>query len=97
MNENKSTFRRELSVIPEFGWFLAFALGICTAIALFFPASHDRGIPRPMIPVLLLLCSAFVVCWVLLLSYVNRDAARRRMSPTLKPRPGSMPKRDAAI
>ena len=36
-----------------------------------------------MIPVLLALCGAFVVCWVLLLSYVNRDAARRGMSPTL--------------
>ena len=83
MNEQKSTFRTELAVIPQFGWFLAFALGICSAIALFFPASHDRGVPRPMIPVLLALLGAFVICWVLLFSYVNRDAARRGMSPTL--------------
>jgi len=83
MSEKKSTFRTELSIIPEFGWFLAFALGICTAIGLFFPASHDRGVPRPMVPVLLLLCGAFVVCFVLLLTYVNRDSARRGMSPTL--------------
>ncbi|MFZ0704456.1 MAG: PLDc N-terminal domain-containing protein [Candidatus Korobacteraceae bacterium] len=83
MSENKSTFHTELSVIPEFGWFLAFTLGICTAIGLFFPASHERGVPHPVIPVLLALCGAFVVCVVLLLSYVNRDAARRGMSPTL--------------
>jgi Double zinc ribbon/Phospholipase_D-nuclease N-terminal len=83
MSENKSAFRTELSIIPELGWFLAFALGICTAIGLFFPASHDRGVPRPMIPVLLLLCGFTVICFVLLLSYVNRDAARRGMSPTL--------------
>lgn len=83
MSEHKSTFRSELSVIPEFGWFLAFALGLCAMIALFFPASHDRGVPRPMIPVLLLLCASFVICFVLLLSYVNRDAKRRGMSPTL--------------
>jgi Double zinc ribbon len=83
MNEQKSTFRTELAVIPQFGWFLAFALGICSAIALFFPASHDRGVPRPMIPVVLALLGVFVICWVLLFSYVNRDAARRGMSPTL--------------
>ena len=83
MSEHKSTFRTELSVIPEFGWFLAFALGICGVIAVFFAAAHDRGVPRPMIPVLILLCGIFIVCWVLLLSYVNRDAARRGMSPTL--------------
>jgi hypothetical protein len=83
MSENKSTFRTELSVIPEFGWFLAFTLGICTVIGLFFAAAHDRGMPHPMIPVVLALGGGFVVCWVLLLSYVNRDAARRGMSPTL--------------
>ena len=88
MSENKSTFRTELSVIPEFGWFLAFTLGICGAIALFFAATHDRNVrhsaaPQVMIPVLVLLGAAFVVCFVLLLSYVNRDAARRGMSPTL--------------
>ncbi len=83
MSEHKSTFRTELSVIPEFGWFLAFTLGICTVIGFFFAVAHDRNVPRPVIPVVLLLCGAFVVCFVLLLSYVNRDAARRRMSPTL--------------
>ncbi len=83
MNEQKSTFRTELAVIPQFGWFLAFALGICSVIALFFAAALDHGVPRPIVPVLVLLCAAFVICWVLLLSYVNRDAARRGMSPTL--------------
>lgn len=83
MSEHKSTFRTELSVIPEFGWFLAFVLGICGLIAVFFAAAHDRGVPRVMIPVLALLCAVFVICWILLLSYVNRDAARRDMSPTL--------------
>lgn len=88
MSENKSTFRTELSVIPEFGWFLAFALGICSVIAIFFAATNNRGlhhssVPKPMVPVLVLLCGAFVVCWVLLLTYVNRDAKRREMSPTL--------------
>lgn len=88
MSENKSTFRSELSVIPEFGWFLAFALGICGAIALFFAAKHDRGAqhagpPAVVIPLLVLLGAAFIVCLVLLLSYVNRDAKRRGMSPAL--------------
>ena len=88
MSENKSTFRTELSVIPEFGWFLAFALGICSFIALFFAATHDSGarhhaVPPPLVPVLVLLGGLFVICWVLLLSYVNRDAKRRDMSPTL--------------
>lgn len=83
MSENKSTFRTELSVIPEFGWFLAFTLGICTVIALFFAAAHDHGMPRAMVPVAVLLGGGFVICLVLLLSYVNRDAARRGMSPTL--------------
>jgi len=83
MNENKSTFRTELSVIPEFGWFLAFAIAICGAIAVFFAAGRARTIPRAAVPFFVLLCAAFIICWVLLLSYVNRDAARRGMSPTL--------------
>lgn len=88
MSENKSTLRTELSIIPELGWFLAFALGICGAIGLFFAATHERGmhhspVPRLMVPVLVLLGAAFAVCWVLLLTYVNRDAKRRGMSPTL--------------
>lgn len=88
MSENKSAFRTELSVIPELGWFLAFALGICGAIGLFFAATHDHSlhhssVPHAMLPVLVLLGAAFVICWVLLLTYVNRDAKRRSMSPTL--------------
>jgi Double zinc ribbon/Phospholipase_D-nuclease N-terminal len=88
MSENKSTFRTELSIIPEFGWFLAFALGICGAIGLFFAATQERGmhhspVPRLLVPVLVLLGAAFAACWVLLLTYVNRDAKRRGMSPTL--------------
>jgi len=83
MNEQKSTFRTELAVIPEFGWFLAFAIGICGLIAVFFAAHHDRGIPRAALPFFAILCGAVVICWVLLLTYVNRDAARRDMSPTL--------------
>jgi hypothetical protein len=88
MNENKSAFRTELSVIAVFGWFLAFVLGICAAIGMFFAATHDRGIrhsavPHVVIPLLLVFAAAFVICWVLLLTYVNRDAARRGMSPTL--------------
>jgi hypothetical protein len=83
MNEHKSTFRKELEIIPQFGWFLAFAAGICGLIAVFFAAHHDRGMPRPAAPFLALLCGIVVVCWILLLSYVNRDAARRGMSPTL--------------
>jgi len=83
MSENKSTFRTELSVIPELGWFLAFALAICCMIAAFFASRHDHGMPHAAVPFLVLLCGAFIICWVLLLSYVNRDAARRGMSPTL--------------
>jgi len=83
MNEYKSTFRTELAIIPQCGWFLAFAVGLCGLIAIFFAARGDHTVPRAMIPVLALLCAFVVVCWILLLSYVNRDAARRGMSPTL--------------
>lgn len=83
MNENKSTFRDELAIIPQFGWFLAFTVGICGLIAVFAAAHHDRGVPRVALPFLALLCALVVICWVLLLSYVNRDAARRDMSPAL--------------
>jgi hypothetical protein len=87
MSENKSTFRTELSVIPEFGWFLAFALGICGVIAMFFAATHDQNarhpVPHAVIPFLVLFGGLIVICWVLLLTYVNRDAKRRGMSPAL--------------
>jgi hypothetical protein len=83
MNEKKSTFRTELSLVPELGWFLAFAIGICGMIAVFAASHHDRGMPRAAVPFLAILCAIVMICWVLLLSYVNRDAARRGMSPTL--------------
>jgi len=83
MNEHKSTFRTELDIIPEFGWFLAFGLGICGLIGVFAAARHDRTMPHAAAPFLALLCAVVVICWVLLLTYVNRDAARRGMSPTL--------------
>jgi len=83
MNENKSTFRTELAIIPQLGWFLAFAIGLCGLVVGFAASHHDHGMPRAAVPFLVLLCVAVVFCWVLLLTYVNRDAARRGMSPTL--------------
>ncbi len=83
MNEEKSTFQKELAVVPQFGWFLAFTVGICGMIAVFLSARGDHSMPRALIPVLALLGAFVVICWILLLTYVNRDAARRGMSPTL--------------
>ena len=83
MSENKSTFQAELAIIPQFGWFLAFAIGLCGLIAVFVAAHHHRGFPRVALPLLALLCAFGLICWVLLLSYVNRDSARRGMSATL--------------
>jgi hypothetical protein len=79
----KSTFRNELKIVPELAWFIAFAIGLCSVIALFFVAAHDRGVPRAMAPVLALLCGFVIVCWILLLGYVSADARRRGMSPLL--------------
>jgi len=85
MSENKSTFRTELSIIPQFGWFLAFVIGICSVIGFFFVATHGHahGVPRAVLPLLVLLGGSVVTCWVLLVCYVNRDSARRGMSPAL--------------
>jgi hypothetical protein len=79
----KTTFRSELSILPRLAWFLAFASGICGMVAVFAGAHMDKSIPREAVPFLALLCGFVVFCWVLLLGYVNRDAARRGMSPLL--------------
>jgi hypothetical protein len=78
-----STFRNEVKIIPQLAWFLAFAAGICGMIAVFAGSHLDKSVPPAAVPFLAILCAIVVICWILLIGYVNRDAARRGMSPVL--------------
>ncbi len=91
MNE-RSTFRAELDIVPGIAWALAIIVFLCALVGGVGVAMHCAGgdMQSHHDPSH---CGVFLVaglfggfllgCWVLLLGYVNRDAARRGMGPVL--------------
>jgi hypothetical protein len=85
-SENQSVFARELKIVPTWAWVLA---GICfVAAQIFFnfalPHHHPTGGPPAWArPILGLLAGIGGACYLLIIGYINRDAKRRAMSPTL--------------
>ena len=73
-----------IRIIPTWAWLLA---GIAFVAALFFSnviAARQHHVPPPWArPLLGLLLGLVVGCYLLLIGYINRDARRRGMSPTL--------------
>jgi len=76
----------EIKVIPKWAWVLAGV--VVVAAQLFFDASSDLSRPPHPLPawarpLLGLLAGILGACYLLLIGYINRDAKRRGMSPTL--------------
>ena len=87
MKARKSTFKEELAIVPRVAWFLAVLGFVCGLVALAYAGTHGHHphheMPYPVFVVLVTLGAFVGACWVLLLGYVNRDAARRGMGPWL--------------
>jgi RNA polymerase subunit RPABC4/transcription elongation factor Spt4 len=83
-NETQTGFAGEIKVVPLWAWVVA---GTVFVAAQFFfnvvVARHGGGPPVWARPLLGLLAGLGGGCFLLLIGYINRDAKRRGMSPTL--------------
>jgi RNA polymerase subunit RPABC4/transcription elongation factor Spt4 len=83
-HETQTGLSAEIRIVPLWAWVLA---GIAfVAAQLFFNvamARHAGGPPAWARPILGLLAGTGGGCFLLLVGYINRDAKRRGMSPTL--------------
>lgn len=83
-NETQTGFAGEIKVVPLWAWVLAGT--VVVAAQVFFNvvvARHGGGTPVWARPLLGLLAGLGGGCYLLLIGYINRDAKRRGMSPTL--------------
>jgi RNA polymerase subunit RPABC4/transcription elongation factor Spt4 len=83
-NETQTRFAAEMKVVPAWAWVLA---GVAfVAAQIFFNiglAHHTDAPPAWARPLLGLLAGVGAGCWLVFIGYINRDAKRRGMSPTL--------------
>lgn len=83
-NETQTGFSAEIKIVPTWAWALA---GIVFVAAQWFfniELIHHPGAPPSWCrPLLGLLAGVGAGCFLLLIGYINRDAKRRGMSPTL--------------
>jgi len=83
-NEPQTGLTSEIKIVPGWAWALA---GIAFIAAQWFfnfdLARHANAPPAWCRPLLGLLAGIGGVCFLLLIGYINRDAKRRGMSPTL--------------
>lgn len=82
--ETGSGIKGEIRIIPQWAWVLAGIVFVAAQV--FFNIAAARP-PHPLQawarPLLGLLAGIFAGCYTLLIGYINRDAKRRGMSPTL--------------
>lgn len=83
-NENQSVLTREIKIIPAWGWALAVIGFVGSQVAFdIMMLRQPHHPPTWAVPLIGLLMGVVIVFYVLLVSYVNRDAKRRGMSPIL--------------
>ena len=83
-NETQTGLTAEIKIVPLWAWALAGILFVAAQV--FFNvvvARHSGGPPAWCRPVLGTLAGVGGGCLFLLIGYINRDAKRRGMSPTL--------------
>jgi RNA polymerase subunit RPABC4/transcription elongation factor Spt4 len=83
-NETRTGLTAEIRIVPPWAWVLA---GIAFLAAQgFFNIALPRHLHAPPAwarPLLGLLAGTAAACYLLFIGYINRDAKRRAMSPTL--------------
>jgi RNA polymerase subunit RPABC4/transcription elongation factor Spt4 len=83
-SESQNTVAKEIKIIPAWLWALAGIGFVGSQVAFDIVMLRQTGHLRAWtVPLLGLLMGLLVGCYLLLLGYVNRDAKRRGMSPTL--------------
>jgi quinol-cytochrome oxidoreductase complex cytochrome b subunit len=83
-NETPTRLSAEIKIVPVWAWTLAAAVFV--AVQWYFNleiARHPGAPPAWSRPLLGLLAGVAGVCYLLFIGYINRDAKRRGMSPTL--------------
>lgn len=83
-NETRTGFQAELSIVPVWAWTLA-AIAFLAAQWFFniMIARQAAAPPAWSRPLLGLFAGLAAGCYLLFIGYINRDANRRGMSPTL--------------
>jgi len=84
-SESQSVLASEIKIVPRWAWVLA---GIVFVAAHFLPyvvRHHHHGTAPPAwaLPLIGFLAGLACGAYLLLIGYINRDAKRRGMSPTL--------------
>ncbi len=83
-NETRTGFAGEIKIIPAWAWTLAAIVFVAAQWFFNLELAHQHDAPPAWCRVLLgLLAGIFGGCILLLIGYINRDAKRRGMSPTL--------------
>jgi len=83
-DETHSRARTEIGVIPVWAWAVSGVAFIGAQLLFDIFIGREKGAPPAWArPLLGLLLGIVVGCWILFLGYINRDAKRRGMSPTL--------------
>jgi RNA polymerase subunit RPABC4/transcription elongation factor Spt4 len=83
-NESQTGLAAEIRIIPAWAWALAVVAFICAQWFFNIPVAHHASPPPAWArPLLGLLAGGLGGCYLLLIGYINRDAKRRGMSPTL--------------
>jgi hypothetical protein len=83
-NETQTGLTGEIKILPLWAWILAGIIFVAAQV--FFNivlARHSGGPAAWARPLLGLMAGIVGGCYLLLLGYINRDAKRRGMSPTL--------------
>jgi Double zinc ribbon len=83
-NDTRTGLTSEIRIIPPWVWVLAGIAFVGTQLAFdIFFARQPNGPPAWARPLLGLILGVVSGCYLLLIGYINRDAKRRGMSPTL--------------
>lgn len=82
--ETRIRFSSEIKVVPTLAWVIAGVIFIAAQIFFNITIAHHASPPPAWCrPLLGLLAGIGGGVWVLFIGYINRDAKRRGMSPTL--------------
>jgi hypothetical protein len=83
-NETQTRFNAEIRIVPPWAWALAAIAFVAAQVFFNVAVPHHSDAPPAWARVLLgLLAGIAVGCFLLFIGYINRDAKRRAMSPTL--------------
>ena len=83
-NQTSTRFKDEIRIISPWAFFLAIGAFLSAVVLLGVVTGRDAGPPPPAVRWLLgVIAGTLLACYIVLIGYINRDAARRKMSRLL--------------